>query len=281
MKADSVVSHRLYHHLTTRAIERKDIQQARRYMNVYLEAVNNIYANRDRKELLEMQSKYERSELLRNAEHNRNIILKCLLSFVAIFIVAYIIYTLSRIYQCYRLGNSLDEYCSLTQEYRSATQKMDRQEMRTREMELSYRQRLDELTQRIGDLMKESNRFRTIYRIKTPTMTVTPQDISALNLYLQLSTGKMRYEPARHRSTLYHWLNLTDDRFAERFIEAYPRLSQHDMDLCCFYRMGFNNDHISGLYGQYTDSIRRHRQRLYPLLGIPDKNSLDNLIRQF
>lgn len=281
LQADSTVLHRLYHHLTGNAIKQGNVLRASRYMNVYLEAVNNLYETRDRKELLEMQAKYDRSELMRKAEHNRNVVLKFLLSFVAISIASYGIYSVSRIYRCARLGNYLSDYCRLMSEYRQSHQAMEQKERENTADREKYRQQMDVLMSRIDGLMKESNRFRTIYRIKTPYMTVTPEDISALNLYLQLSGGKLKYEAACHRSGLYHWLNLTDGRFAERLAKEYPQLSQHDMDLCCFYRLGFDNDHISGLYGQYSDSIRRHRQRLYPLLGVTGKESLDELLQRF
>lgn len=281
LHADSTVLHRLYHHLFTQAIKQGEISKAQRYMKVYLESINQLYATRDRKELLEMQAKYDRSELLRKAERNRNTVMKFLLSFVAISILGYLIYTLSRIYQCYRLSYFLNEYCRVMRDYRAARQQALHQDEGYRQQESNLLNRLEEMKERIGDLMKESNRFRTIYRIKTPHMTVTPEDISALNLFQQLNKGKMKYEPAKHRSTLYHWVNLTDGLFAERLAQEYPLLKPHDLDLCCFYRMGFDNDHISGLYGQYSDSIRRHRLRLYPILGVHDKQSLDNLIHRF
>ena len=281
LHADSTTLHRLYYSLYQQATSKGDIQSAQKYMETYLTAIHHIYETRDRTELLDMQAKYARSELLRQAERNRNTMLMTLLLFILCLGISYGIYTLTRYVQCMRLGRFLQEYQDLMREYRQSRKSLAHKENELETLAERHRQQNNLLIGRIDALMKDCNRFRTIYRIHTPHITVTPQDVSALNFFLQLHQPAFRYDAARHRSELYHWVNLTDDRFAERLLAEYPRLTPHDLDLCCYYRMGFNNDQISGFYGHYSDTVRRHRLRLYPLLKVKGKEEFDRLLQQF
>lgn len=264
--ADPYVLNRVYRYLHRRAIKKGNYTKAEEYATIYMKTLDSIYTFRDRREVMEIQAKYDKSELMRKHTNNRYITLLVIFITMTVCVVSY---GLKR----------LDGYLAVLklERYMKKLMMLSRQQENT---DSRHKEEKEVLMDKIDELLKDRKRFRTIYRISSDYTGVMPEDVTAVNLFRLIRKGGYRYNPVKDRIALYHWVNLSENNFVEYLTETYPDLSAGDTDLCCFYRLGFDERHISDLLDVQMDTVRRHRNRLYRLLQVSNKEEFVQFIKK-
>ena len=97
---------------------------------------------------------------------------------------------------------------------------------------------------------------------------VSMQDFKALEVYLRLSKKPTSYNMEADLFYLKHWLDLTSENFASRLKKEYPRLTDKEMNLCCFLRMGYSIEEMSRMLQVKEDTIKRNMYRACTHLNI-------------
>lgn len=264
--ADPYVLNRTYRQLYRKAINDRNHAKAEEYATIYMKTLDSIYTHRDRREVMEIQAKYDKSELMRRHTNNRYITLLVIFITMTVCGISYGLKRLDGYLTVLKLERYLKKLMMLSVKQKNRT--------------VSHQKEKEELMDRIDELLKDRNRFRTIYRISSEYTGVTPEDVTAVNLYRLIRKSGYRYNPVKDRIALYHWVNLSEDNFVEYLTKTYPDLSAGDTDLCCFYRLGFDERHISDLLDVQMDTVRRHRNRLYRLLEVSNKEEFVQFIKK-
>ena len=104
--------------------------------------------------------------------------------------------------------------------------------------------------------------------------TVSIQDFKALEVYLRLLKRPTSYCVGNDLFYLKHWLDLTSENFASRLKKEYPRLTNKEMNLCCFQRMGYSIEEMSRMLQVKEDTIKRNMYRACTHLNISNNREV-------
>ena len=86
---------------------------------------------------------------------------------------------------------------------------------------------------------------------------VSVQDLKAFEVYLRLLKNPYSYSMEDDFVYLKHWVDLTSENFASRLKKEYPRLTDKEMNVCCFLRMGYSIEAMSRMLHVKEGSIKR------------------------
>lgn len=111
---------------------------------------------------------------------------------------------------------------------------------------------------------------------------VNKQDIEALEVYLRLVKMPMSYQVEMDLPSLMHWLDLASDNFASRLKRKYPRLTNKEMNLCCFQRMNCSLEEMGKIMQVKDGTIKRTVYRACSHLSIENnKAKFASFIKEF
>ena len=97
---------------------------------------------------------------------------------------------------------------------------------------------------------------------------VSVQDLKAFEVYLRLLKNPYSYSMEDDFVYLKHWVDLTSENFASRLKKEYPRLTDKEMNVCCFLRMGCSIEAMSRMLHVKEGSIKRNMYRACTHLNI-------------
>ena len=77
-------------------------------------------------------------------------------------------------------------------------------------------------------------------------------------------------------------INLIYNDFNNKLLEKYPSLTTEDLHICCLTRLGFNNQVISVLMNQQTNSYARRKSRIKQekMNGIEDERNFEEILEE-
>ena len=104
-------------------------------------------------------------------------------------------------------------------------------------------------------------------------ITLSTETAEAVQLYLHLISRKgATYQPAEDRFKLAHWLNISQNRWADRLGTHYPTLSNGEKDICYLYAIGFSFDEMANLLQIQPRSVDRVVYRICKKMGLGQGN---------
>ncbi len=77
---------------------------------------------------------------------------------------------------------------------------------------------------------------------------------------------------AKDREELKRNINEAFDGFVDRLVEGFPKLTEHDIQLCCLIRAGFENDIIISILNITYETLYSTRYRLREKMDLVNKN---------
>lgn len=274
---DPIVLHRVYRALFSRALKNRAYSTADSLLSAYLITIDSIYECRDRQEIQEIAARYDLRTTELNHERQVRKLFAILFILLATLILSYITYRLNGYYKYQKLRTYLLAYYRLLQERHHLSE----QSMLTITQKEALNTQLITCDQQIKNLSKELNRYKIIFGHRSRHHLLHNENLTALNFFLSLSLSDFHYNALCHRSHLYHWMNLVENQFVRRLIDTFPALTPREVEICCFFRIGYNNNRISEILSISPDTIRRSLIRLYPVLNVLDKTTFLYFIKNF
>ena len=104
-------------------------------------------------------------------------------------------------------------------------------------------------------------------------ITLSSDTAEAVQLYLHLMSRQgAKYQPAEDRFKLAHWLNVSQNRWADRLATQYPTLSNGEKDICYLFAIGFSFDEMADLLQIQPRSVDRSIYRICKKMGFEQGN---------
>lgn len=261
--ADPIILHRAYRHLFRRALNNSKYSAADSLLTAYVYTIDSLYEHRDKSEIQEISARYDLRTTELHHEKQRTVLLLILLFLIVVLLATYLIYRINGYYKYKKLKAHLLFYYSLIQEKNNLSN--------DKNAELDNRMR--ELSNHISCLSKELNRYKILFNVRSMHHLLHQEDLSALNLFLHFSSDSFHYISSLHKNQLFHWMNLVENNFVAHLIQKHPTLTIREIELCCFYRLGYDNNRIADLLRVSPDTIRRNLIKIYHPLHVSNKSS--------
>jgi len=107
-------------------------------------------------------------------------------------------------------------------------------------------------------------------------IALSPETAEAVQLYLNLiNRTHACYHPSEDRLLLAHWLNISQNQWAERLVSHYPTLSNGEKDICYLFAIGFSLDEMADLLQIQPRSVDRVVYRICRKMGLSQGNKED------
>jgi DNA-binding CsgD family transcriptional regulator len=87
-----------------------------------------------------------------------------------------------------------------------------------------------------------------------------------------MSRQRAKYQPAEDRFKLAHWLNVSQNRWADRLATQYPTLSNGEKDICYLFAIGFSFEEMADLLQIQPRSVDRSVYRICKKMGFEQGN---------
>lgn len=181
-------------------------------------------------------------------------------------------------------------------------------QIRSNEDEIAkYRQELTEIegTQKTKDQTLELNRNKIgelngkimLLSMQTKTLTeqlnnnsgveikigtASEQYVSSFRLFLSMKDGALKRKLSKEdREKLFRLFDLLYMNYVSRLQELDVSLTKHDLELCCFLRLGLSNEELGRIFHTSPDSVTKAKGRLKGRLSISSGNDLEVFLRNF
>lgn len=169
-----------------------------------------------------------------------------------------------------------------------------------------YRHELEEIegAQKSKDQTLEQNRTKIgelngkimLLSMQTKTLTeqlsnisgeieieiASEQYVPAFRLLLAMKNGALKCKLSNEdREKLFKLFDLLYMNYASRLQELDISLTKHDLELCCFLRLGLSNEELGRIFHTSPDSVTKAKGRLKGRLGISSGNDLEVFLNNF
>jgi len=143
-----------------------------------------------------------------------------------------------------------------------------------------HRGKIDLLEQKTKDLLAELQEVSK--SDSTPKIPKIEPYVSAARLLLSMKFGEWnRKISAKDERNMHSLMDLIFDDFTKRLKGKYPGLTKHDIELCCFLKLGFSNSEIAGIFNNENDSVTKSKNRLKKRLNLPGDEKLEDFLKKF
>lgn len=102
-----------------------------------------------------------------------------------------------------------------------------------------------------------------------PSCNLSIDDLRSLNFYIEMRYLKRIFRSSSDQNCLEHWMNMVHHSFYSRIHSTYPFLSLSEVNLICFFRMGFTLQEVSDIYTIQIKSLHQRIYRCCTHLGLP------------
>ena len=237
----------------------------------YANELEQLYNSEDRINMLEIERRYDYNTLKRENDNYRKQWTITLLSALAIVCTLGI------------LAWGIWKYLQKQKEELLYTYKKEAYVLQTRIDNLQEQMEESEdeskgLLEQIKALEKEKqekslriHQLEVTFRAKR--ITLSTETAEAVQLYLHLISRKgATYQPAEDRFKLAHWLNISQNHWADRLATHYPTLSNGEKDICYLYAIGISFDEMADLLQIQSRSVDRVIYRICKKMGLNQGN---------
>ena len=248
---------RIYENLYKSKLDLGQHQEAVRYMNQYMLAVDSFYTNREASQIQEIQQKYDQEVILRQKDQIEIWWYRTIFNFTLII-------GIMATFTEYQKKKSKSRLRALQKQINkiATSAKADKEEIL----------KLNEMLAQSNIIKQEYNQMLQI---------ATRQDIDAVAVYLRLVQLPESYNAKNDFTGLKRWLNLSQNNFATRFQDQYPNLTPKELTLCCLLRMNYSLKQISTILNVQEDTIRRNIYRAYTHMKDKKDNHNKDLLKEF
>ena len=237
----------------------------------YTLELEQLYNSESRTKMLEIERKYDLHALKREYDNYRHQGTITLLSALAIVCALGI------------LSWGIWKYLQKQKEEQLYTYKKEAYALQTRIDNLQEQMEESEdeskgLQEQIKALEKEKeeknlriHQLEVTFRAKR--ITLSSDTAEAVQLYLHLMSRQgAKYQPAEDRFKLAHWLNVSQNLWADRLATQYPTLSNGEKDICYLFAIGFSFDEMADLLQIQPRSVDRSVYRICKKMGFEQGN---------
>lgn len=106
--------------------------------------------------------------------------------------------------------------------------------------------------------------------------------IPAFRLLLAIKEGTLRGKLSNEeRRKLFALFDLIYWNYVSRLLEIAPTLTKHDLEICCFLKLGLTHEELSRTFHTTPDSVTKAKGRLKGRLGISAQEDLDTFLKNF
>lgn len=231
---------RIYENLYKSKLDLGQHQEAVRYMNQYIQAVDSFYTDREASQIQEIQQKYDNEVILRQKAQIEIWLYRIVFSFILIITITLTVaWNLDKKRQKQMLALQ-EQICKIT-----VSAEADKAEIT-----------------KLNEMLVQNKLFKQAIQLSTL------EDIQALEFYLRLLQSPLTYNPKTDLPLLQHWLNLAYNNFAIRWRNAYPNLTSTELTLCYLQRMGYTQKRMSTIMRVKEETIKRNIYRTCEHLNI-------------
>lgn len=231
---------RIYENLYKSKLDLGQHQEAVRYMNQYIQAVDSFYTDREASQIQEIQQKYDNEVILRQKAQIEIWLYRIIFSFILIITITLTVaWNLDKKRQKQMLALQ-EQICKIT-----VSAEADKAEIT-----------------KLNEMLVQNKLFKQAIQLSTL------EDIQALEFYLRLLQSPLTYNPKTDLPLLQHWLNLAYNNFAIRWRNAYPNLTSTELTLCYLQRMGYTQKRMSTIMRVKEETIKRNIYRTCEHLNI-------------
>ena len=231
---------RIYENLYKSKLDLGQHQEAVRYMNQYIQAVDSFYTDREASQIQEIQQKYDNEVILRQKAQIEIWLYRIIFSFILIITITLTVaWNLDKKRQKQMLALQ-EQICKIT-----VSAEADKAEIT-----------------KLNEMLVQNKLFKQAIQLSTL------EDIQALEFYLRLLQSPLTYNPKNDLPLLQHWLNLAYNNFAIRWRNAYPNLTSTELTLCYLQRMGYTQKRMSTIMRVKEETIKRNIYRTCEHLNI-------------
>ena len=231
---------RIYENLYKSKLDLGQHQEAVRYMNQYIQAVDSFYTDREASQIQEIQQKYDNEVILRQKAQIEIWLYRIIFSFILIITITLTVaWNLDKKRQKQMLALQ-EQICKIT-----VSAEADKAEIT-----------------KLNEMLVQNKIFKQTIQLSTL------EDIQALEFYLRLLQSPLTYNPKTDLPFLQHWLNLAHNNFAIRWRNAYPNLTSTELTLCYLQRMGYTQKRMSTIMRVKEETIKRNIYRTCEHLNI-------------
>ena len=244
--------------------EKKDYEKMSLYcdsMVVYQDSVWKLHKN---KELMNMQEKYNQQKLLNEKNQlkieNNTIIRNVLIILVVVFcLIAILIYIYQRkLIRKEHIIQRHEEEIQLNTLKRQENERIiSRNQSRMKELaeQMEANKDAQEQLERLGLLGEENQRLHDRERF------LCNQLIKKTDILYRLKT-KPQYMKDEQWEEVKETMNLLFDNYIVRLSTLVPSLTESDLQICCFIKLGIANPGIADLLGIESTSVSKRKLRL-------------------
>ena len=231
---------RIYENLYKSKLDLGQHQEAVRYMNQYMLAVDSFYTNREASQIQEIQQKYDQEVILRQKDRIEIWLYRIIFSFILIITITLTV--------AWNLDKKRQKQMLALQE-------------RISKITASAEADKAEIT-KLNEMLVQNKIFKQAIQLSTL------EDIQALEFYLRLLQSPLTFNPKADLPHLQHWLNLAYNNFAIRWGNTYPNLTTTELTLCYLQRMGYTQKRMSTIMRVKEETIKRNIYRTCEHLSI-------------
>ncbi len=116
---------------------------------------------------------------------------------------------------------------------------------------------------------------------KNMPVAVDEKEMKAFRLLVSLKAGIKRDLTTEDWSNLFDLVNYLFDNFLVRLLGQYPKLTVHDLKICCLLKFYLSHEDISRVLFTTTDTLTKGKGRLKKRLELPASVSMDEFIHKF
>ena len=244
----------IYEYLYKRKLSQGQTEEAVKYMNQYIEAVDSFYYNREASQIQEIQQKYDQEVILRKKDQMEIWLYRAVVGFTAVIAIL------------------LTIAWYLRKKHRAHLQVMQEQ---INKIILSSEADKEEIS-KLNEMLAQSKVIKQNHQLSSI------EDIQALEFYLRFLQAPESYHAKNDFLNLQHWVNLVYNNFAHRLKETYPSITPTELTICYLQRMGYTHQEMAIIMHVKEDTIKRNIYRACTHLNLKnDKLGFASFIASF
>lgn len=268
LKASIYKNKYLYHQVTG---EKEKVQE---YLLKYIQESELLYASEDRADLLEIEKQYDYVSLMRrNEEYRRQWIIGLLSTLTIILSLGTLIGIIWKYHRKQKeelLHTYKKEAYALQTQIDNLHEQMEENEGEA----INLQKQIAYLEAEKQEKDIRIHQLEVTFRAKR--IALSPETAEAVQLYLNLiNRTHACYHPSEDRLLLAHWLNISQNQWAERLVSHYPTLSNGEKDICYLFAIGFSLDEMADLLQIQPRSVDRVVYRICRKMGLSQGNKED------
>lgn len=237
----------------------------------YTKELEQLYNSEDRTDILEIERRYDYNALKRENDNYRQQWTITLLSALAIVCTLGILIWGIWKYLQRQKEELLYSYKKEVYALQTRIDNLQEQMEESEDESKGFQEQIKALEKEKQEKNLRIHQLEVTFRAKR--ITLSTETAEAVQLYLHLISRKgATFQPAEDRLKLAHWLNISQNRWADRLATHYPTLSNGEKDICYLYAIGFSFDEMASLLQIQPRSVDRVVYRICKKMGFSQGN---------